>query len=53
MNWPCAAVYRAELAPRTTLRVGGRVEWLLEPAHPDELVEGWRAALERGFRSST
>lgn len=31
------------------MRVGGRAEWLLEPASPDELVAGWRAARERGF----
>ena len=30
------------------MRVGGSVEWLLEPADPDELVLAYRAALERG-----
>lgn len=49
-SWPCAALPLAELAPRTTLRVGGRARWLLEPADPDELVAGWRAAVERGHR---
>jgi UDP-N-acetylmuramate dehydrogenase len=48
-SWPCAALHEAELAPRTTLRVGGRAEWLLEPASPDELVAAWSAARERGF----
>jgi len=49
LTWPCAALADAELAPRTTLRVGGYAEWLLEPANPDELVEAWRAARERGY----
>ncbi len=49
-SWPCAALQLAELAPRTTLRVGGRARWLLEPADPGELVAAWRAALERGHR---
>lgn len=49
MNWPCAALPEAELASRTTLRVGGRAEWLLEPSTPDELREAWQAARERGF----
>ena len=48
-EWPCAALPRAELAPRTTMRVGGQVEWLLEPADPEELREAWLAALERGL----
>lgn len=47
--WPCAALREADLAARTTLRVGGRAEWLLEPAHPDEFVAAWNAARERGF----
>ncbi len=45
--WPCAAISEAELGPRTTIKVGGSVEWLLEPAHPDEFVTAWRACLER------
>ncbi len=49
-SWPCAALYRAELAPRTTMRVGGVAEWLLEPANPNEFAEAWCAARERGFR---
>jgi len=49
LAWPCAAVPEAELGPRTTIRVGGRAEWLLEPAHPDELVAAWCAAHERGY----
>ncbi len=31
------------------MRVGGRVEWLLEPSTPDELVAAFRASRERGF----
>lgn len=49
-DWPCAALRHAELANRTTLRVGGRVEWLLEPATPAELEAAHRAAVERGLR---
>lgn len=48
-DWPCVALRRAELSDRTTMRVGGQVEWLLEPATPAELEEAWRAALERGL----
>jgi UDP-N-acetylmuramate dehydrogenase len=47
-TWPCAALADADLAPRTTMRVGGRVEWLLEPADPDELREAWCAARAAG-----
>ncbi len=49
LTWPCAALREAELAGRTTLRVGGRAEWLLEPASPAEFVAAWNAARERGF----
>ena len=31
------------------MHVGGRVEWLLEPADPDELRRAYAAARERGF----
>jgi UDP-N-acetylmuramate dehydrogenase len=31
------------------MRVGGSAEWLLEPARPEEFVEAWVAARERGF----
>lgn len=31
------------------MRIGGRVEWLLEPATPDEFVAAWHAARERGY----
>lgn len=48
-TWPCAALREADLSARTTLRVGGRAEWLLEPAHPDEFVAAWNAARERGY----
>jgi UDP-N-acetylmuramate dehydrogenase len=47
--WPCPALERAELAPRTTMRVGGRAEWLLEPRSLEELCAAWRAARERGL----
>jgi UDP-N-acetylmuramate dehydrogenase len=48
-TWPCAALSRADLAPRTTVRVGGRAEWLLEPATPAELEAAWCEARERGY----
>ncbi|MEX1023462.1 MAG: FAD-binding protein [Planctomycetota bacterium] len=47
--WPCAALPNAELGSRTTLRIGGSTEWLLEPADPEEFVAAWNAARERGF----
>jgi UDP-N-acetylmuramate dehydrogenase len=31
------------------MRVGGRVQWLLEPRDPEELRSAWAAARERGF----
>lgn len=43
-DWPCVALARAPLADRTTLRVGGYAEWLLEPTTPDELVDAVVAA---------
>lgn len=46
-SWPCASVAEAPLAGRTTIRVGGRAEWLLEPATPDELRAALVAARER------
>jgi UDP-N-acetylmuramate dehydrogenase len=46
--WPCAAVQRANLSARCTLRVGGQAEWLLEPADPEQLREAWCAAVEYG-----
>jgi UDP-N-acetylmuramate dehydrogenase len=49
LAWPCAALREADLSERTTIRVGGKVEWLLEPAHPDEFVAAWNAARERGY----
>jgi UDP-N-acetylmuramate dehydrogenase len=48
LAWPCAALREADLAARTTIRVGGRAEWLLEPGTPDELVAAVLAARERG-----
>jgi UDP-N-acetylenolpyruvoylglucosamine reductase len=47
-TWPCAALPLADLSDRTTIRVGGQAEWLLEPATPEELREAWLAALEFG-----
>lgn len=48
MSWPCAALAHADLAARTTMRVGGSVEWLLEPATPEELRAAVAAAREAG-----
>ncbi len=48
LRWPCSALPLADLSARTTLRVGGSVEWLLEPADPSELARAWCAARERG-----
>jgi UDP-N-acetylenolpyruvoylglucosamine reductase len=45
---PCAAVRRADLGARTTLRVGGSAELLLEPATPDELRDAVRWVRDRG-----
>lgn len=49
IDWPCAALRSAELGPRTTLKVGGRAEWLLEPATPEELVGAVRVVREEGL----
>ncbi|MEZ6014094.1 MAG: UDP-N-acetylmuramate dehydrogenase [Planctomycetota bacterium] len=49
-TWPCASLADAPLAERTTLRVGGRVEWLLEPRDPEELQAAITAVRERGLR---
>lgn len=46
--WPCPALRSCSLAGRTTLKVGGTAEWLLEPGDPDVLREVWLAALEAG-----
>ncbi len=48
-TWPIAALADAELASRTTMRVGGRAQWLLEPATPDEFAAAVNAAREHGF----
>jgi UDP-N-acetylmuramate dehydrogenase len=48
-TWPCPALAREPLGPRTTMRVGGRAEWLLEPRTPEELRAAWSAARERGL----
>lgn len=49
MQWPCASLKDADLGARTTLRVGGAVAWLLEPANPDELREAIVRAKDAGF----
>jgi UDP-N-acetylenolpyruvoylglucosamine reductase len=48
-SWPCAALPDAPLSDRTTLHVGGRAQWLLEPADPLELRAAYVASRERGF----
>lgn len=48
-TWPTAALSNADLGAKTTMRVGGRAEWLLEPATPDEFVAAVNAAREHGF----
>jgi len=48
-GWPCVALRHAELADRTTMHVGGRVEWLLEPRTPAELSAAWKLCHERGL----
>lgn len=48
-TWPCAALHHADLSTRTTMRVGGAAEWLLEPTTPEELAKAITAAREEGF----
>lgn len=48
-SWPCSALADADLSARTTIRVGGRAQWLLEPATPEELRRAIAAAREDGF----
>lgn len=48
MQWPCASLPSADLRARTTMRVGGPVEWLLEPANPDEFREAIVRSREYG-----
>jgi UDP-N-acetylmuramate dehydrogenase len=48
-SWPCAALADADLSSRTTIRVGGWAQWLLEPATPDELARAVAASREEGF----
>ena len=48
-DWPCAALPSADLGPRTTLKVGGVVEWLVEPKSPEELVAAVKFAREEGL----
>jgi UDP-N-acetylmuramate dehydrogenase len=47
-SWPCAALADADLSARTTIGVGGRARWLLEPATPEELSKAIVAAREEG-----
>lgn len=47
-TWPCAAQEHVPLAPCTTLKVGGRARWLLEPRNPDELLEAYNACRAAG-----
>lgn len=47
-SWPCAALADADLSARTTIGVGGRARWLLEPATPEELRKAIAAAREDG-----
>lgn len=49
MQWPCVSLANSSLRDRTTIRVGGPVEWLLEPADPDQFKEAIVAAREAGF----
>ncbi|MFT4537653.1 MAG: UDP-N-acetylmuramate dehydrogenase [Planctomycetota bacterium] len=49
-EWPCPALSEADLGPRTTMRIGGRIQWLLEPSSPQEFGEAWRASLELGIK---
>jgi len=49
VTWPCAALEREPLGPRTTLGVGGPAAWLLEPATPEELRAALCAAREQGW----
>ncbi len=48
-EWPCPALRNADLSAYTTAKLGGRVQWLLEPTHPEQFVEAYRAAREAGF----
>lgn len=48
-SWPCAHLSRAPLSPRTTLKVGGEAEHLLEPADPEELRLALQSVRERGL----
>jgi UDP-N-acetylmuramate dehydrogenase len=49
IDWPCAAIPRADLSARTTMHVGGQVEWLLEPTRPEELRGAWLRARDAGL----
>jgi UDP-N-acetylmuramate dehydrogenase len=48
-SWPCAHLSRAPLNLKTTLKVGGEAEHLLEPADPEELRLAIQSARERGL----
>ena len=51
MNFPCAHLRNVQLSARTTLRVGGIAEHLLEPADPEELAGALRRVAELGLRA--
>lgn len=46
---PCPAVEHAEMASRTTFRVGGKARWLLEPRTPDEVASAVAWANAQGL----
>ncbi len=48
-SWPCASTPEADLSPHTFMRVGGRVEWFLEPTTPEELRSAVSVCRERGI----
>lgn len=48
-DWPCPAIHLADLAPLTTMHVGGQAEWLLIPRNPEAFQRAWKACLERGI----
>ncbi len=48
-SWPCAVLREADLSSRTTMRVGGRAQYLLEPSDPEELRAAWKFARDEGI----
>lgn len=49
ISWPCAARAGASLKELCHMGVGGSVEWLLEPADPEELRAAILRSREHGF----